>query len=111
MTRIFKLAMGSIFLVGSVTPSGAAYYWTGNDLFEECEKESVGCYGYLFGINDIGSIETGIFRSEVALCIPKSVTGKQMRDVVMQRLTSRPQDRNDPAAYIVVASFREAWPC
>jgi len=45
------------------------------------------------------------------ICLKDGVTLGQMGDVVVKHLTENPKDRNQPAALLVIAALKNAWPC
>lgn len=81
---------------------------SGNYWVIECSQEiAPECAAYLQGMND--------FHNEPAVpalyCIPKGVTKRQMRDVVVRHLRDNPARLHLPFARLAVDAFKAAWPC
>ena len=70
--------------------------------------------GYVTGAVDMVSTVAAAFSSTgapVAYCYPTSVTTRQIRDVVIQRLQAHPEERHYPVAGIILTAITEAFPC
>ena len=81
----------------------------GNALMAKCSTaDTKGCFIYLEGFNAALS-EFPI--SGRPACVPEGVTGSQMRDVVLKLLRDEPQNRERPAARLIMRAFAKAWPC
>ncbi len=81
----------------------------GNRLLTMCTVKSPGeCDAYLSGVAD--TIEAG-GRAKAEACIPKAVTGTQLRDVVIKYLRSNPQTRQMKAGALSTKAFAAAFPC
>lgn len=101
--------VGAIICQSSL--SAADGFWDGNKLFSECEKMTGLCAAYLAGLADTTLEETGIATPNAVICLPNNTNLRQLRDVVLKKLTDRPQDRTKPAVYISLSAIQEAWPC
>lgn len=109
---------------------------TGNALYESCtanrEDEAAKftyCVGYITGVGDgliFGGV-TSILRlgledvnaaeaSDIAYqtmgyCAPSAVTAYQTIDVVIKFLADNPAIRHESARGLILAAYREAFPC
>lgn len=81
----------------------------GNKLLAMCvSKATIECDAYLSGVGDaIAAAGPG----KALACIPKSVTGGQLRDVTIKFLKSHPEKRQLKAGVLVTRGFSEAFPC
>ncbi len=83
----------------------------GNALQARCSTGDVkGCQIYLEGFNAALS-EFPDNPGGRPACVPDGVTGSQMRDVVLKLLHEEPQNRERPAARLIMRAFAKAWPC
>jgi hypothetical protein len=81
----------------------------GNALLARCSTGDVkGCSVYLDGF---AAALTEIPEATRPACIPESVNGLQMRDVVIQLLRKDPGKRQLPAARLIMHAYAHAWPC
>lgn len=85
---------------------------TGNGFFAGCSNirsgENFGlCYGFLQGFVQREWMVGG----SSVICIPETVSLKQMMDVINAWLVAHPQDRHYGMAYLAHASLFTAFPC
>lgn len=115
-------ALSIALLALSITPTAQAadyrptYFYSGNDLLRVCEEANgaLVCLGYVMGISDILmgiAHNTGHPRSAAKYCSEKGTTGRQMKDATVLFLKNNPAQRTRPAAELVLAAFKQAWPC
>ena len=71
-------------------------------------KQSELCDAYLDGFSD--AIEAGGEEHALA-CIPNSVTGTELRDVLVQYLKANPQDQHDTGEKVTRLALQKAYPC
>jgi len=104
--------MKSIILTACLlaTPVAAhAAHLDGNALMAKCSTgDTKGCFIYLEGFN--AALSEFPIAGRPA-CVPEGVTGSQMRDVVLKLLRDEPQNRERPAARLIMRAFAKAWPC
>ena len=82
-------------------------FYSGNQLYTWCEApDSDACRAYIVGVADAAS-----WLRSSGICLPQGVTVGQVTDVVRKDLRDRPQGRHYAAVTMVLAAFREAWPC
>ena len=76
----------------------------GNALQARCSTGDVkSCQIYLEGFNAaLSEFPDGPSRPA---CVPEGVTGSQMRDVVLKLLHEEPQNRERPAARLIMRAF------
>ena len=94
------------------------YFITGNKLHEWCVPPQVAsqkegkalCRGYVVAGYDYLVFEMRA-RQKRQVCVPRAITPQQLVDVVTKYLVERPKQRHSPAAALVVAAMRKAWPC
>jgi hypothetical protein len=102
----------SVLLVAAPSISHATFL-DGNQLYEICggttKVNEASCLAYIDGTTDtLEAMRWG--ENKPPDCLPAGSTGKQVRDVVMQYLSSHPQDRAKPAAPLVLMAVFTAWP-
>ena len=94
------------------------YFISGNKLHEWCvppqaasQKEGKAlCRGYVVAGYDYLVFEMRA-RQKRQVCVPRAITPQQLVDVVTKYLVERPKLLHSPAAALVVAAMRKAWPC
>lgn len=91
-------------------PAPRIMYYTGNALYELCERNEAACTTYIQGVSDGISATTFGTSRDVAYCIPAGSTAKQVHDVVLQYLAAHPADRNELASALIALALSEAWP-
>jgi hypothetical protein len=97
------------FLLLIALPTAAMARLDGNTLLARCSAQDVkDCSVYLDGFADALRESPGDARPA---CIPDGVNGLQFRDVVIKLLRNEPQNRQQPAARLVMRAFSKAWPC
>lgn len=94
----------------SETTSGRVAYYTGNDLYELCQKDEFTCTVYIQGVID-GQMSAVVGTSRtVAYCIPHTgSTPKQVKDVVLAFLTANPGNRHRMAGGLVASALANTW--
>jgi Rap1a immunity proteins len=101
-----------------VSFNACANVLSGNALLAECSSnETVGrvaCYryvdGYVTGLK-YGRSLGEIARGDAPVCIPQEATVVQLTDVGVRYLKAHPEIRDRAAAELLLAAFKEAWPC
>jgi hypothetical protein len=83
----------------------------GNRLMGYCLSKTPGaCDAYISGVADaIALLSKG--PSTAAACIPTSVSGGQLHDVVVKYLKAHPEKRELKAGSLTISAFSEAFPC
>ncbi|MDA9625670.1 Rap1a/Tai family immunity protein [Luminiphilus sp.] len=92
------------------------YFWTGSQLLELCENDSVaqyaGCTGFILGVSDTTASYNDTDVMMVTLyCTPDNVTIGQLQKVVIKSLTEDPASLHQAASGLVVSAFMDAFPC
>ena len=82
---------------------------TGNELFrwwsDKDHRYEGLCLGYILGIHETNTAQSGA-------CVPSSgVSRREIRDIVIRYLTTRPENRHLYAATLVLDAMRQAFPC
>jgi hypothetical protein len=109
---MYRIGLTVALILVGLTAESRASFFNGNQLYEMCSRTtgtSIGmCLAYIDGVVD----EFGWARRQTGLadCLPSVVTGRQLRDLVVQWLTSHPADRADEAESLVQGAIAEAWP-
>lgn len=81
----------------------------GNRLLAMCSTKAPGeCDAYLSGVADTIEAQG---RAKAEACIPTTVTGTQLRDVVVKYLRGNPQSRQIKAGALTIKAFSAAFPC
>lgn len=123
----------ALLLAGlSVAQPAKAQPISGNDLYKVCTADDpvlAGfCVGYLIGQIEgqfLGGLlfsqsaevdlDTESFNSLANMvfqhCIPPAAPNSQLRDVVVRYLEDNPATRHETARFLVLAAYREAFPC
>ncbi len=94
---------------------------SGNDLLHDCqqpEMSSAGvCIGYILGVLDMINTEHASGRSGESLsqdgdvCLPSTIDGWQVRDVVKKYLVDHPEARTLHASRLVWRAVAKTWGC
>jgi hypothetical protein len=122
---ILLLLGGSTFaqIAHSVPPgtndSGA--FNTGNTLLRHCQGSGVDkdyCLAYIVGVVDlIGALQGSADKAGVnfwkyrAVCLPNQVDAGQIKDVVVKHLVDHPENRDQPAAQLIIIALIATWGC
>ena len=107
--RSLATAMLICAMSGPISGDGYAQEVTGQELLELCSPPASEaghelCLGYI-----IGSYDTSVVRK--GLCVPPSVTHRQLRDTVYAFMLKHPERLQEPAPHLIVAATVEAFPC
>lgn len=99
----------------------AAAFLTGNQLLAFCDQgerdlsSEYLCLGYVAGAVDaVRATEAALddlLGKPGLICVPASVTPRQVRDVTVERLRSSPTTRHFGASSLVLEAMMEAYPC
>jgi hypothetical protein len=93
----------------TILPSRAGF-WSGNDLIEWCTSAGVpACTGYIMAVIDI-MVDSGPIAGWKA-CIPKGVSGAQVRDIAVTYLRANIPKRHLSAPSLIAEAMAEAFPC
>jgi len=104
-----RSSVASLLLLVALPATAAAARLDGNILLARCSAQDVkSCSVYLDGFADALRESPGDTRPA---CVPDSVNGLQLRDVVIKLLRDEPQNRQQPAARLVMRAYAKAWPC
>ena len=107
-------AVGLAVMLLLSAQSQAFYYYSGNDLLQECESDSAAAYnicaGYIMGIHDFRE-EVARQREKKTFCAPKGATSGQLVKVVTKYLSDHPEDLHTAASGLVFIAQSEAFPC
>lgn len=94
----------------------SAQFYSGNNLWSVCSERPPGfnlgvCSGYILGIYD--SIMSPISQKSVIgrICPPDQLQAGQLRDIVINHLQARPEERHMQAPTIVMNALVRAFPC
>ena len=92
-----------------------ANFLDGNELRERCAADTPDavntCMGYLAGVADAEDAGPSWRGQESLFCVPRGVSGGQLRRVVLDHLTSHPEEEDLNAAIVVGNAFLERFPC
>jgi hypothetical protein len=106
-----RLALiGTVLMFASGSAATEVDY-SGNELLKYCTSgnslETVACQAYINGIREVLSLASADAGREP--CIPPSVTGAQIKDVVVRHLRENPETRHLDRAVLVMRAVRDAW--
>ena len=100
--------------VGHAGKAEASYY-SGSQLLEWCESDSVAmanaCVGYLAGIVDITGTYDDWGKMNKGFCVPMGVYQSQLQKVAIKGLNEKPEELHLIASSLVFHIFRDAFPC
>jgi hypothetical protein len=108
MTRLIILAAIFLFCAPANAQSRAVFM-DGNELHQECESYSPGCWGFVAGVADALESITGSAIPHT--CRPLEVELRQVVDLAKNTLAENPAQRHRAAFNILAEAFAEAWPC
>lgn len=90
-----------------ITIGAHAHFIDGNQLMGNMESQTPAertfAIGFVTGVVDA-------MQNEI-VCVPDRVTIKQVVDISKSYLQQNPSIRHKPAAFIVVKSVSDVWPC
>lgn len=106
----------------AVSPKSDSFnFKSGNDLLHDCEQPEMSsagvCIGYILGVLDMISTEQDSSRAEERLskdgdvCLPPTIDGWKVRDVVKKYLVDHPEARNLHASRLVWMAVVKVWGC
>ena len=117
MRRLWiSIAVLMFATVGHAGKAEAGGYFTGSQLLEMCESDSVTdkttCIVYLGGFYEATSLYDGwgILKGN-HFCLPEGVTLDQLRKVAIKGLNENPENLHLAAGGPVATVLRDAWPC
>lgn len=103
-----KLIAPALLAVMSV--NAHAHYKSGEDVYFECSKSSLACYGYLQAVSD--SLDAyQITNNKIILNIPETTTTEQLRLAVMNWATLHPEQvsKGENGADFVWGAIFNVW--
>jgi hypothetical protein len=115
MQKLIGAVASGAAIALSASPA-AAYFFTGNQLWEYCKTNREGASLIVMGMTDsILNYETDYVDLENKthkglVCLP-AVTGAQLTDMICLYLKDHPENRHVPAANHVFAILVEKFPC
>lgn len=108
IVAVVALAISSM---SAPVPALAAFK-DGNDLWNVCGESDTRnqhlCLQYITGVVDG---VTAISARNLPFCPRKGVKAGQIQDLVIRYIESHPQDRDRPAAWLILSALAEAYPC
>jgi hypothetical protein len=103
------------------TKSDSFNFKSGSDLLHDCEQPEMSsagvCTGYILGVLDMIYTEQDSSRAEERfskdgdVCLPPTVDGWKVRDVVKKYLVNHPEARNLHASRLVWMAVVKVWGC
>ncbi|HEX3153104.1 MAG TPA: Rap1a/Tai family immunity protein [Candidatus Angelobacter sp.] len=105
-----KSLPSSPFTHNRFTDNGKTFSQEGTNVIADCmsnpEEDAITamlCTGYIEGIADL--------LSETAICISPEVSGKELKEVVMQYASKHQDILHHSASVLISAALRESFPC
>lgn len=89
---------------------GRIAYLDGNELYEYCQSNELGCVLYIQGVVDGQLAAVTATSRDVAYCIPQGSTAGQMKDIVVKFLADHPERRHLMGGVLVANALSNAWP-
>jgi len=97
---------------------GSAYLKSGNDLLRDCQQRSSAgvCVGYILGVLDAVNLEQTAGNKKgasktVTVCVPPTLDGRQVANVVEKYLLEHPETRGFHASQSVLTAAIKTWAC
>lgn len=121
----------TLFLIVAILPfsSPASAATTGQTLLERCgalvavldssdqqhtsksERDTIWCYGYIFGFMDAHEVTITATQSERLYCLPSRLDGNQIARVVVKFLRANPEKLHLQAGVLTGVGLAQAFPC
>ena len=116
------LVVFCLLMYSGVSAKSSNYVFSGKDIYESCTHALAGlayddhrfgvCAGYIAGIVDFHTVATTVESLPADMfCLPKDISTAQVIRDVTQYLEDNRENHHDLAAYLVLLSLREAYPC
>jgi hypothetical protein len=110
--KVKPLVLQALFAAILAAGPAAAGFQDGNGLLRLCNGSAgdrLACTAYIQGASDQWNLYRVITKS--GQCGPDSLTGAQLRDVVVSYLQQHTGNLISPAAGLVVEAMAAAWKC
>ena len=108
---LLALACGLVCL--APRPAAADPFMDGNKLLVMCTSpdpySGLECTGYVKGVAD--AFMSRMDDARQPLCMPESVTARELIDVAVNWLHGNPPQMSDPATATIGAAITEKWKC
>jgi hypothetical protein len=111
-TKMKTLGFAALFAAILAARPAPASFLDGHSLLRLCGGNSAdksACTGYIQGASDQWNLYRALTRT--AQCGPETLTGGQLRDVVVVYLQKHPEHLIDSAAALVVEAMTASWKC
>ena len=108
----------AISFLGLAASPAKAQFFTGNDIFAECQaspsdttywQRDMKCTAYIVGAYDAADAVRSARNTE--RCGPDGLTAGQLRDVVVKYMRDNPETRNLSGGKLVILAIMTAWQC
>jgi hypothetical protein len=101
--------MLAVLLAASAAAAQRVSNVKGTTLLKACTGSStMACDAYVDGFGDAIEAEG---KANAVACIPPSVTGSELRDVLVKFLKEHPEDQHLKASALATRAFGKAYPC
>jgi Rap1a immunity proteins len=89
---------------------------SGNEWLADCSANEnfrkLACLRFAEGVANGIALWAGSSRANAPMCLPDGgVSTGQVQDVGVRYVRAHPEIRHLPAATLLLAAFKEAWPC
>ena len=109
------VAVMMFIAVGHASNNTFHGYYSGSELLEWCESDSVAnqnaCKAYIGGFIDTTAAYQGGRLMKPAICIPRGALTTQLEKVAIKGLNEKPEQLHLTASTLVFNIFYEAFPC
>ncbi|AHF83712.1 hypothetical protein RLEG3_18635 [Rhizobium leguminosarum bv. trifolii WSM1689] len=113
-----RLMCATILLALGASPA-AAYFLTGNDLYQGCDTNNLiadkaRTMNYVLAVYDYDDfLRSALLTSDKmkAICLGENATAGQLTDVVCKYLRENPETRDRNAGFLVRLALAKTWSC
>ena len=113
MKYLFGIFIALVLIIDPAKATNErANFYDGNKLYEECSADQDVnatkdgyCIGYISGVADLARW------AGFQICIPKTVSRRQIRDVTYKYIQDNPGDRHLNAEFLVFTALETEFPC
>lgn len=108
--KMFGFAALVAALSFSPSITSANTFLSGNDLYDGCKNNHHDASTYIIGVVDTFDVFENALTTKM-FCLPTSVTGAQLTDMVCKKLKENPDIRHENAAELVSSTLFAVFPC
>jgi Rap1a immunity proteins len=115
MKKIATLVMAATLLGSAPMHAANRPYVDGNHWYSACLTDNsisqAWCNAYVGGVGDGIRMWARVSPATRPFCAPEGVTNYQLRDIGLAYIAAHTKDRHLEAVTLLIAAFKETWPC